>query len=116
LHTAAPVKLRVTIDKINTPQRLVARGGSWLNQTTFKADKNDGRAQLERHVLFCRRTPVELPLSDIAVTSVTDAASGAEIYLPVVRTRAGETLALPGTEHEEADEVAGHLRDLLGLH
>jgi hypothetical protein len=103
----------------STPQRLVVRGGSWLNQTTFKADKNEGRAQLERHILFWRRTPVELPLSDIAdvaVTSVTDAASGAEIYLPVVRTRAGETLALPGTEHEEADEVAGHLRDLLGLH
>ena len=103
----------------STPQRLVVRGGSRLNQTTLTLDKDDHRASVERIILFWRRRPLELPLADIkdvAVTSVMDAASGAETYQPVVRTHTGRTIAFPVTEKAEANDTARRVRNFLGLH
>jgi hypothetical protein len=103
----------------STPQRLVVQCGSRLNQTTITLDKNDDRASIERVILFWRRRPLELPLMDIedvSVTSMMDAASGAETYQPVVRTHTGRTIVLPNTEKADADDTADRVRSFLGLH
>ena len=103
----------------STPQRLIVQCGSRLNQTTLTLDKNDHRASVERILLFWRRRPLELPLADIedvAVTSMMDAASGAETYQPVVRTHTGQTIAFPVTEKADADDTARRVRGFLGLH
>jgi hypothetical protein len=103
----------------STPQRLIVRCGSRLNQTTLTLDRIDQRASIERVILFWHRRPLELPLADIediAVTSMMDPASGAEIFQPVVRTHTGQTIALPNAEKAEAEDTARHVRSFLGLH
>jgi hypothetical protein len=101
----------------STPQRLVVKAGSLLNQMTLTLDKQAGEARLDRTVLMWHRKPVDLRLADIDhvdVLSIHDAASGAEVHQPVLHTRAGDTFALP-VRDAEADITAQRLRGFLGL-
>ena len=101
----------------NTERRLVVRAGSQLNQTTLTLDKDHDRARLERNLLFWRRKPLDVALSDIAdveMRRVADAASGATIPVPTVRTHSGVELALP-VDESEAVETVRSMCDFLDL-
>jgi len=101
----------------DTAQRLVVQAGSRLNQTTLTLDKQEGRARLERNLLMWRRKPLDLPLSDIAdveVRAEVDPASGAEVHVPIVRTRDGLVLALPVAD-AEAESTVRRVCGFLGL-
>lgn len=101
----------------DTAERLVVRAGTRLNQTTLTLDKQEGRARFERNLLMWRLKPVELALTDIAdveVRAEIDAASGAEIHVPIMRTRDGLVLALPVSE-VEADDTVRRVCGFLGL-
>lgn len=100
-----------------TPERLVVQAGSRLNQTTLTLDRQQGRAWLERNLLMWRRKPVEVALADIAdveIRAEIDPASGAEMHVPIMRTRDGMVLTLPVAE-AEADDTVRRVCGFLGL-
>jgi hypothetical protein len=101
----------------STPQRLVVKAGSLLNQMTLTLDKQAGAARLDRTTLMWHRKPVDLPLADIDhvdVLTIHDGASGADVHQPVLHTRTGDTIPLPVAD-EEAEITADRLRGFLGL-
>ncbi len=101
----------------STNSRLVVEAGSMLNKTKLTFDKTEGLAHFEQNLFLWRRKPVDVPLSDIAdieVMKVVDAASGATVPVPVVRTRSGKELSLHVREIE-ADETVQRMCDFLGL-
>jgi len=101
----------------NTPTRLAISAGSGLGQTKLTLDKSEGRALLERKMLAIKRKPVEIALSEIEAVDVVgkkDAASGAVVHQPVLRTRGGEAIPI-AVEDEQAENTARCLRGFLGL-
>jgi hypothetical protein len=96
------------------PQRLVLRSGS----TTLTLDKDRGKAQMERKLLFWTRRPIEHPLSDVTQVNVdanVDRASGVELCSTMLVMPDGSAWALPPTDRKDATEAAAAIRDFLGV-
>jgi hypothetical protein len=99
----------------STPQRLVLVSGS----TTLTLDKGDGKATLQRKMLFWKLKPTELPLAEfwsIAVDKVVDRASGVEIFHTMLITRGGAAWAFPASDKQEAEANVAAIRAFLELH
>ncbi len=97
--------------------RLVVQSGSVLGQMTLELDKRSGRASLARNVLMWKRKPREFKLrdiTDVALTSFRDGASGAELHRTLLRLADDDVVPLPLAE-KETEETAQALREFLGL-
>ena len=98
----------------STPQRMVLQSGS----TTLTLDRSAGKATLQRRVLFWAVKPTELPLSEVADTTVdagVDRASGVELCNTVLVMRSGAAWALPAADKKDAETTAVAVRGFLGL-
>jgi hypothetical protein len=98
----------------STPQRMVLQSGS----TTLTLDRTAGKATLQRKVLFWTAKPAELPLSEVADTTVdagVDRASGVELCNTVLVMRSGAAWALPAADKTDAEATAVAVRGFLGL-
>jgi hypothetical protein len=97
-----------------TAERLVLQSGS----TTLTLDKASASATMHRKFMFWARKPMQRPLGDVAGVNVdtnVDRASGVELCSTMLVMRDGSAWALPLTDKKDATEMAGAVRDFLGV-
>jgi hypothetical protein len=98
----------------NTPERLILKCGS----TTLTLTKGDGRAALQRKILFWSLKPTETPLSDITdvhIDAAIDRASGVEVCTATLVMRTGSAWAFPTADRKDAETGVAAIRNFLGL-
>ncbi len=87
--------------------------------TTLRLDRADGKAVLQRKVLFLKMKPAEMELADVADVTLdvaVDRASGVEVCNAMLVSRAGSAFALPAADKADAEKSASAMREFLGLH
>jgi hypothetical protein len=97
-----------------TAERLVLQSGS----TTLTLDKASTSATMHRKFMFWARKPMQRRLGDVAGVNVdtnVDRASGVELCSTMLVMRDGSAWALPLTDRKDAAEMAGAVRDFLGV-
>jgi hypothetical protein len=98
----------------NTPQRLVLKSGS----TAVTLDKAASTATLQRKVMFVSLKPTTVPLadiSDVALDTVTDPMSHAEIDHAMLKLRSGGGWVLAANDRKSALAAVAAIRGFLGM-